>query len=166
MASTIEIAPIAEKALIATIAVEHNGYVLARQLRYIKCWNRRGVGKRLAVVVDDTIDDFQAVGANYEFMMIRLVSTGNHSRILSLIIDLLVEADRESSNGDIRADCHHGNDRRAVDASRQERTDRNVADHPQARRFAQLLDQFFQQNFPGSRARTRGMRKPIVHTHA
>ena len=88
-------------------------------------------------MLDQPIEDRQAVGPDDELVMLGAEVPRHCSRMLQLVELRFVEPDRERLHRLGRGFCHQSDDDARVDAAGEECTERNVADHVRAHRIGQ-----------------------------
>ena len=133
------VAPVAAEALVAAVARQRHGHVLARQLADPVGRQRGTVGIRLVVDAGQAVDDVESVAGDRVDEMARTVALGHLPRELRFVERRIVERDRAGVDrlvGDPRHRRDHG---AGIDAARKKRAERHLGDHAQAYRFLQAV---------------------------
>ena len=80
------VARIAEKGLVAAIAVERDRDLAARHLGDVIGRDRRRVGERLAVMPDEPRQHRDRIGLDDEFLVLGAVALGDHAGVAGLVV--------------------------------------------------------------------------------
>ena len=128
---------VAAEALVAAVARQRDGHVLARELAYPVCRNRRAVGIGLVVRLRQRVDQAEIVAVDGFGEVPGPTALRNRVGERGLVESGFREGDGagvDRVGGQARHRCDHG---ARVDPSRQEGTERHVGDHAQPHGLAQ-----------------------------
>ena len=131
------VAPVAAEALVAAVAGQRDGDVLAGELADAVGRNRRAVGVGLVVERRERVDEVEVVALDAIDEVPRVVAIGHllgERRLVELGVGERDRAGVDRVGGHAR---HHRDDRAGIDAAGEERTQRHLGDHPQPDRLAQ-----------------------------
>ncbi|ARF89170.1 uncharacterized protein BCN122_II2427 [Burkholderia cenocepacia] len=125
-----EIARVAAEQLVAAVAGQAYLHVPARQFGDEKGRDLRRIGERLVVDRRQLRHDAERmVGGHVKLGMARAEMARDGLRITGFVVAGLVEADRKRVDRRRRLRLHQRDDRRRIDAARQERAERHVGLH-------------------------------------
>ena len=128
------VALIAGEELVSTITRQDDLHVLAGQARDQKRRNRGRVRERLVESREHLVDLLEVARLDQELVMLGPASLRDLPGIRKLVVAVLAKPDRERLDRRFRHPCHDRDDRARIEATAQERADRNVADHVRAHR--------------------------------
>ena len=129
------VAAVAAEALVAAVAGQRDGHVLARELADAVGRNRRAVGIRLVVEPRQRVDQVEVVALDPVDEVPRAVAIGDLLREARLVERRVGERDRAGVDRRRPTARHRRDDGARVDAAGQERAERHLGDHPQPHRF-------------------------------
>ena len=102
-----------------------------RQLGEKKQWHLRRLRERLVAVPGEARQRGEKVlGSHHELVMVCLGTGGGNTRQRALVVQRVVESDREARERARSGFAHQTQDGRRVDASAQENSERNVTHEP------------------------------------
>src|SRR5262249_19958726 len=101
---------VSRETFIAAIAVERHLDMLPCELRHVITRYCRGVGERLAVMVNKRRQDINSAYTDDKFVVIRRESISNESRVRQLTKVGLIESYRKGLDAFIRKMAHQGHD--------------------------------------------------------
>src|SRR5207249_6387322 len=131
-AEVLQIAVVAAKHLVATIAGQDHLDRLSGELRDEVCRNDGGIAKRFIEMSDNVAKDVGALRAKHEFVMIGLQMASDLSGVGELVECLVLEADGEGLDAMVEASSHQGHDHARIDSAAQERPDGYIADESES----------------------------------
>ena len=137
-----EIPVVAAKKLVARIAGQGHGDVLAGQFHHQVGGQLRGVGEGLVVHRRQLRDQPQGVvGRQPQFGVLGAQVGGHRARVDGLVVGLFLEADGEGAHRPRAARLHQRGDQGRIDAAGQQRAQRHVGHPLRVHRSAQHLFQ-------------------------
>ncbi len=160
-----EVTPIAAEQLVAADTGENHRHVAMRELRNEIRRDERGVRDRLVHVPQQPGQQRDDVGPDDDLVVVGAEQLRDTARVGQLVVERLrvaaAEADRVGLHRAVAVLRHERDDRARVDAARQERADRHVADHLHARRLLEARAGLRDPVVRGTR-RVDGRRNPPV----
>ena len=139
------VAPIAGEDLVAAVARKRHRDPLARQAADLVGRNRRTVGEGLVVDVGQAVDQLEGVGLHHLHVVLGPEGLGDLPGIGRFVEAGLGEADRAGIDRLAGQPGHRRDHGAGIDPARKEGAQRDVGDHPEVDRLAQLRDQFLLQ---------------------
>ena len=133
---------VTSKEFVATIPAQRNLNVLRREFRDNKGGNCRGIRKGLIELTDQPLGKIDRIRLHDNLVMLSFILFGDSGRERKFIKGCLLETDRKRLNGVWRLQGHGCHDGTGIDATAQERTQRNVGNHSDSDGFVELVSNF------------------------
>src|SRR2546423_5041363 len=141
-----DVARVSGEQFVSAVAGEHDGDVLARELRDHVGRDGGRVGERLVEVPDEFVNDVADVRRDDELRVLRAETLGGEARVLQFVVAVFAEAYREGLDGSVGVARHQADDRARINAAGEERAERHVRDqtyaHGLVKQPAKLFDIF------------------------
>jgi hypothetical protein len=126
----VDIAAVAREGLVAAVAGERHGHMLARHLGHEVGRHGRGIGQRLVVEPRERVHRQARIRLEHLGVVARPDPGRRTARRVELVVALLAEAHRARDHRFLRRTRHAVDHRGRVDAARQKSPQRNVGHQP------------------------------------